>query len=117
MKLAWMFGAVAALSMAAVGAASAGVEFGRPDFSNGLSRPGLVCCNWSYDSYFRACPTPQLAAKACCGAGQRQAQELTMRRRMGARTTFDAPRLGRPSQTTGELGSSPRRGSARNCSD
>jgi len=40
-----------------------GVEFGRPDFSNGLSRPGLVSCDWSYESYFRACPTPQLPPK------------------------------------------------------
>jgi hypothetical protein len=63
MKLAWIFGAVAALSIAAVGAAQAGVEFGRPDFSNGLSRPGLVSCTWSYESYFRACPTPQLPPK------------------------------------------------------
>ena len=63
MKLAWMFGAVAALSMAAVGGAQAGVEFGRPDFSNGLSRPGLVSCDWSYESYFRACPTRQLSPK------------------------------------------------------
>ncbi len=63
MKLAWLSGAAAALSMAAVGAAPAGVEFGRPDFTNGLSRPGLVSCDWSYESYFRACPTPQLPPK------------------------------------------------------
>jgi hypothetical protein len=63
MKRAWMFGAIAALSIAAVGAAHAGVEFGRPDFSSGLSRPGLVTCDWSYESYFRACPTPQLPPK------------------------------------------------------
>ncbi|MGO4869256.1 MAG: hypothetical protein ACLPGW_01375 [Roseiarcus sp.] len=63
MKLVWMFGVVAALSMSTVGAASAGVEFGRPDFYNGLSRPGLVSCNWNYDSYFRSCPTPQLPPK------------------------------------------------------
>jgi hypothetical protein len=63
MKLAWMSGAAAALSIMAVGAAQAGVEFGRPDFSNGLSRPGLVSCGWSYESYFRACPTPQLPPK------------------------------------------------------
>lgn len=63
MKLAWTLGAVAALSTATIGAAQAGVEFGRPDFSNGLSRPGLVSCDWSYESYFRACPTPQLPPK------------------------------------------------------
>ena len=51
------------VSIAAVGAAQAGVEFGRSDFSNGLSRPGLVTCDWSYESYFRACPTPQLPPK------------------------------------------------------
>jgi hypothetical protein len=63
MKRIWMLGAVAALSLSTVAAASAGVEFGRPDFSNGLSRPGLVSCNWNYESYFRACPTPQLPPK------------------------------------------------------
>jgi hypothetical protein len=63
MKLAWVSGAVVALAIAAIGAAYAGVEFGRPDFSNGLSRPGLVSCDWNYESYFRACPTPQLPPK------------------------------------------------------
>jgi hypothetical protein len=58
-----MSGAVATLSIAALGAAHAGGEFGRPDFSNGLSRPGLVSCDWSYESYYRACPTLQLPPK------------------------------------------------------
>jgi hypothetical protein len=70
MQLVWMFGALAALSIAAAGAAQAGVEFGRPDFSNGLSRPGLVTCDWSYESYFRACPTPQLPPKPAKAAGK-----------------------------------------------
>ena len=35
------------------------IEFGRPDFSNYMSRPGLVTCDWQYDSYTRACPTPE----------------------------------------------------------
>ena len=63
MMRAGMVWTVAALSIATAGGASAGVEFARPDFSNGLSRPGLVTCDWSYESYFRACPTPQLPPK------------------------------------------------------
>ena len=63
MKRAGTVWAVAALSIAMAGGARAGVEFGRSDFSNGLSRPGLVTCDWSYESYFRACPTPQLPPK------------------------------------------------------
>ena len=63
MKRAGMVWAIAALSIATAGGARAGVEFGRPDFSDGLSRPGLVTCDWSYESYFRACPTPQLPPK------------------------------------------------------
>jgi len=63
MKLAWTSGAAAALSIVAVAGAYAGVEFGRPDFTSGLSRPGLASCDWNYESYFRACPTPQLPPK------------------------------------------------------
>ena len=39
------------------------VEFGSPDFSNFLSRPGLVSCDWTYDSYVRSCPTPDIPPK------------------------------------------------------
>ena len=106
MKLAWMFGAAAALSIAAVGAAQAGVEFGRPDFSNGLSRPGLVTCDWSYESYFRACPDAAASAQACPGFGQDQAEELTMwRRRRGWRRLFDEPRSGRGRRDDGRMAS------------
>jgi hypothetical protein len=40
-----------------------GVEFGAPDFPNYLSRTGAVGCDWIYDNYFRACPTPVLPPK------------------------------------------------------
>jgi hypothetical protein len=63
------FGAAAALSILTVAPAPAqfmGVskfqgtfQFGRPDYSNYLSRPGTVTCNnFAYQNYFRACPTP-----------------------------------------------------------
>lgn len=39
------------------------VEFGSPDFSNFLSRPGLVSCDWTYPSYWRSCPTPDVPPK------------------------------------------------------
>jgi hypothetical protein len=41
----------------------AGIQFGAPDYSNYLSRPGVVTCDWKYPNYFRACPTPQLPPK------------------------------------------------------
>jgi len=63
MRLLVLLGAAAALSMSVAGTASA-VEFGTPDFPNYLSRTGLVTCDSSYDSYVRACPTPDLPPKA-----------------------------------------------------
>jgi hypothetical protein len=59
MRLGLFIGAVVALSCMAVGTASAEVEFGAPDYSNYLSRPGWVTCDWIWDNYFTACPTPQ----------------------------------------------------------
>ena len=44
--------------------ASQAVEFGKPDNFNYMSRPGLVTCDWRYDSYARACPTPEEPPKA-----------------------------------------------------
>lgn len=37
---------------------AAAVEFGVPDFPNYISRPGLVTCDWRYDSNIRSCPEP-----------------------------------------------------------
>jgi hypothetical protein len=59
MKLGLMIGAIVALSTLAAGEAVAEVDFGAPDFPNYLSRPGAVSCDWIYDNYFRACPTPK----------------------------------------------------------
>jgi len=62
MRVGLAFGAAAAISISMVGPAPAGfqssVQFGRPDYSNYLSRPGVVTCDWPYQNYFRACPTP-----------------------------------------------------------
>ncbi len=65
MRLGLAFGTAAALSLSMVAPAPAGyftnVQFGRPDYSNYLSRPGTVSCeDWWYQNYFRACPTPHL---------------------------------------------------------
>ncbi|MGP7985510.1 hypothetical protein [Rhodoblastus sp.] len=69
MKLGLLLGAAAIISLSAMPAALAqegdglpdggGYEFGAPDYPNYLSRVGAVSCNWMYDNYFRACPTPQ----------------------------------------------------------
>ncbi len=58
MRLALAVGAAATLLVATVGESLANVQFGRPDFSNFLSRPQTVTCDWQYENYFRACPTP-----------------------------------------------------------
>ena len=58
MRLALVLGAAATLLVATVGDSSAIVQFGRPDFSNYLSRSRTVTCDWQYENYFRACPTP-----------------------------------------------------------
>ncbi len=63
MKLGFLSGAAAALTLFAVVPASAGVEFGAPDFPNYLSRIGVVSCDWQYESYFRACPEPRTPPK------------------------------------------------------
>ena len=56
--------AVIALALASsAGNAFAWVDMGVADFGNGLSRPGLVTCDWSYDSYIRSCPIPILPPK------------------------------------------------------
>ena len=55
--------AVAALIGAGAFAPAAAVEFGAPDYSNYLSRPGLVTCDWQYPSYWHACPTPDIPPK------------------------------------------------------
>ncbi len=62
MRLGLAFGAAAALSILTVAPAPAGFQstfqFGSPDYSNYLSRPGAVSCgNFAYQNYFRACPT------------------------------------------------------------
>ena len=60
MKSFYKLGAVAMLVYVAFTLkASAGSDFGVPDFPNYMSRPGLVTCDWQYDSYTRACPTPE----------------------------------------------------------
>lgn len=59
MKLGFLLGAAAMFTLTAV-PASAGVEFGAPDFPNYLSRIGAVSCDWQYESYWRACPDPQM---------------------------------------------------------
>ena len=51
------------LVLAAATPPAMAVEFGSPDFSNFLSRPGLVSCDWTYPSYARACPTPDTPPK------------------------------------------------------
>ena len=54
-----------ALTLTAVSAnvSARAVEFGAPDYSNYMSRPGLVVCNWQYPSYWHACPTPDIPPK------------------------------------------------------
>lgn len=59
MKLGLLIAASAVLSVSAVATASAGVEWGQPDFPNYLSAPGNVFCDWTTTAYIRACPTPQ----------------------------------------------------------
>ena len=56
-------GAIFGLSCFTSSAAFAEVDFGTPDFPNYISRPGAVSCDWTYDNYFRACPTPVLPPK------------------------------------------------------
>jgi hypothetical protein len=53
------------LALFGLGVASpaAAVEFGAPDYSNYMSRPGLVTCDWRYPSYWRACPYPDIPPK------------------------------------------------------
>lgn len=62
MKLGFLLGAAAMFTLTVV-PASAGVEFGAPDFPNYLSRIGAVSCDWQYESYWRACPDPQTPPK------------------------------------------------------
>ena len=56
-----MIRSIFAATVIALASASAtqAVEFGKPDYSNYMSRPGLVSCDWQYESYTRACPTPE----------------------------------------------------------
>jgi len=63
MRFGLAIGLASAISLSSVSVAFAGVEFGAPDFSNFLSRPGAVSCDEDYPSYFRACPTPDLPPK------------------------------------------------------
>jgi hypothetical protein len=53
----------AGLALIAAVAPAGAVEFGAPDYSNYLSRPGSVGCNWQYPSYWHACPTPDIPPK------------------------------------------------------
>jgi hypothetical protein len=48
--------AVSAISILGAGAASAGVEFGKPDFSNYLAPPGWGTCEWWTEAWLHACP-------------------------------------------------------------
>jgi hypothetical protein len=64
MKLAFAIAAVAALSLSAVGTASAGVEFGKPDFPNYLAPHGPGTCDWWTEAWLHACPTPGPAVVA-----------------------------------------------------
>ena len=64
MRLILAIGVVAALSLSSVATAMAGVEFGALDYGNGLSRPGVVSCDWDWGNWVRACPTPDLPPKA-----------------------------------------------------
>ena len=52
------FAAAAAILVGTAAESSATVQFGRPDYSNYLSRPKTVACDWQYPNYLRACPTP-----------------------------------------------------------
>jgi hypothetical protein len=70
MKLGYLPGAAVAFTLFAIVPAAAGVEFGAPDFPNYLSRPGLVSCDWQYESYFRACPEPQTPPKVVEAPGK-----------------------------------------------
>ncbi|MFY9968021.1 MAG: hypothetical protein WBQ45_03730 [Roseiarcus sp.] len=67
MKAGLLIVAVGAALASATGPSHAGlaggIQFGAPDYSNYLSRPGVVTCDWKYPNYFRACPTPQLPPK------------------------------------------------------
>jgi hypothetical protein len=66
MKLGLLAGAMATVLASGCGSAYAGlagIQFGAPDYSNYLSRPGVVTCDWKYPNYFRACPSYQLPAK------------------------------------------------------
>jgi len=63
MKLGVMTAAVAVLSLTAVTPLWAGPEFGAPEFPNYLSMPSAASCDWQYEAYFRACPTPTLPPK------------------------------------------------------
>ena len=63
MKLGVMIAAVAVLSLTAVTPLWAGPEFGAPEFPNYLSMPSAASCDWQYEAYFRACPTPTLPPK------------------------------------------------------
>jgi len=63
MRLGLAIGLTCAISLSSVSVAFAGVEFGAPDFSNFLSRPGAVSCDSDYANYFTACPTPDLPPK------------------------------------------------------
>jgi hypothetical protein len=58
MKGGFLIAAVAAISLSAVATASAGVQFGAPDFPNYLSYPGAPSCDWTTSAYIHACPTP-----------------------------------------------------------
>jgi hypothetical protein len=63
MRFGLLIGAAAAVAASAAGPASvglAGIQFGAPDYSNYLSRPGIVTCDWIYQNYFRARPAPHL---------------------------------------------------------
>ena len=57
-------GLAALVILLAMPVVSQAVEFGKPDNFNYMSRPGLVTCDWRYDSYARACPTPEEPPKA-----------------------------------------------------
>ena len=76
MKLGFLLGVAAISTLSVVVPASAGVEFGEPDFPNYMymARVGLVTCDWQYGSYYRACPEPQMPPKPAATADKKKSK-------------------------------------------
>jgi hypothetical protein len=76
MKLGFLLGVAAISTLFAAVPASAGVEFGEPDFPNYMymARVGLVTCDWQYASYYRACPEPQMPPKPAAAADKKKSK-------------------------------------------